>query len=99
MCDGSCMRSFHYGATVHHDSDVQLLLDLRWSKTDEQMSCNPLSMPPDLYLQLKAAKDPLLCPNCLTGIHQCFACKTEGVLEGHAKLKDNSQYAGKPVFR
>ena len=89
LCDGPCMRAFHCGVTMSNNDDEPL----------GKISCNPLGMPTDLYLRLKDTKDILHCPNCLTGVHQCFACKQEGVVSTHSEIAGNSQFAAKHVYR
>ena len=106
FCDGSCMRAFHCG--------VEKLLHESTSDGDEEaherdppdsptklqaFSCNPLDMPLDLYQHLKDTKDTFHCPNCLAGVHQCFKCKLEGVVETHAADPHNASFANQVVYR
>lgn len=103
FCDGPCMRAFHCGVQLSaaSDSSEQTSSD-QHSSLEEELSdfhCNPLHMPRDLYLKLRDTKDILHCPNCLTGIHQCFKCKREGAAEGHSIAANNKQFAAKLVFR
>ena len=106
FCDGSCMRAFHCG--------VERLLHESTSDDDEKaheqeppdsptklqaFSCNPLDMPLDLYQHLKDTKDSFHCPNCLAGVHQCFKCKLEGVVETHAADPHNASFAKQVVYR
>ena len=97
FCDGPCMRAFHCGVEVTASSD-----DGHGDSAEESLSdfdCNPLGMPRDLYLKLKDTKDILHCPNCLVGVHQCFKCKEEGVVEYHSKDAKAFQFSTKLVFR
>ena len=91
------MRAFHCGVEVTTSSD-----DGDCDSADDSLSdfhCNPLGMPRDLYLKLKDTKDILHCPNCLVGVHQCFGCKEEGVVDYNSKDAKNFQFATKLVFR
>lgn len=106
-CDGSCMRAFHCGVekTAQEDSMTDCDDSADEAKVSHSQSqlqpfhCNPLSMPLDLYQRLKDTKDTFHCPNCLTGVHQCFFCKQEGVVEAHAADPANAPFANSVVFR
>ena len=105
-CDGSCMRAFHCGVEKVGKEDEADSVDSadEADVTDAQQQlqpfhCNPLNMPLDLYQRLKDTKDTLHCPNCLTGVHQCFMCKKEGVVEAHAADPANAPFANNLVFR
>ncbi|DBA75188.1 TPA: hypothetical protein ACH3X1_010495 [Trebouxia sp. C0004] len=106
-CDGSCMRAFHCGVEKAAQEDT--MTDSDDSADEAEVShpqsqlqpfhCNPLGMPPDLYQRLKDTKDMFHCPNCLTGVHQCFFCKEEGVVEAHVADPANAPFAKSIVFR
>ena len=106
-CDGSCMRAFHCG--VEKAAQEDSMTDSDDSADEAEVShsqpqlqpfhCNPLGMPLDLYQRLKDTKDTFHCPNCLTGVHQCFFCKEEGVVEAHAADPANAPFAKSIVFR
>ena len=106
-CDGSCMRAFHCGVEKAAQEDSTTDCDDSADETEVSHSqsqlqpfhCNPLGMPPDLYQRLKDTKDTFHCPNCLTGVHQCFFCKQEGVVEAHAADHANAPFAKSIVFR
>ena len=98
------MRAFHCGvedaAQDNDDSASDADADAAVSKPRLQyFACNPLDMPQDLYRRLKDTKDTLHCPNCLTGVHQCFKCKQEGVVSAHAAEPANIRFADRLVFR
>lgn len=113
FCDGSCMRAFHCGvekivpdpqpdaSSNSSDSDKEVEESApRSSPTKlQEFHCNPLDMPLDLYQHLKDTKDTFHCPNCLAGVHQCFKCKQEGVVEAHAADQHNTRFANQLVFR
>lgn len=105
FCDGSCMRAFHCGverlSNDKSDSDKEGDAPAAsHSPTKmQQFHCNPLGMPLDLYQHLKDTKDTFHCPNCLAGVHQCFKCKQEGVVEAHAADPHNARFANQLVFR
>ena len=103
FCDGSCMRAFHCGVELAapDDSDVEADEQLPIHSTTKlrKLDCNPLDMPLDLYKHLKDTKDTFHCPNCLAGVHQCFKCKQEGVVEAHAADAHNACFAKQLVFR
>ena len=106
FCDGSCMRAFHCGVekvalndcTSGSDQDDESAPDHTRTKL-QAFHCNPLDMPLDLYWHLKDTKDTFHCPNCLAGVHQCFKCKQEGVVETHAADSLNARFAKELVFR
>ena len=106
FCDGSCMRAFHCGVErLQHDSSSDSDMEshdpaLADCPTKlQQFPCNPLDMPLDLYQHLKDTKDTFHCPNCLAGVHQCFKCKLEGVVEAHAADPHNTRFANQLVYR
>ncbi len=100
-CDGSCMRAFHCGVEKVAANDDKPESDNEADEADASHSqpelqpfhCNPLHMPLDLYQRLKDTKDTFHCPNCLTGVHQCFKCKQEGVVQAHATDPANTHFA------
>ena len=67
--------------------------------TDEHPQCNPMQIPRDVYTHLKNTQDVFLCPNCLTGVHQCFKCKKEGVVIGHDFDAVHPEFPAKAVYR
>jgi hypothetical protein len=73
MCDGLCMRSFHYGA---HPGTSEIPLEA------DAWLCNPLGLPKDLAEELKCSSNNFLCPNCWGRVHQCYVCKQEGPADG-----------------
>ncbi|KAL3133843.1 hypothetical protein ABBQ32_008313 [Trebouxia sp. C0010 RCD-2024] len=104
FCDGSCMRAFHCGierllGDSASDSEGDALAASPSCRRLREFRCNPLGMPLDLYQHLKDTKDTFHCPNCLAGVHQCFKCKQEGVVEAHAANPHNARFANEPVFR
>lgn len=104
-CDGSCMRAFHCGMASSEDDtpgsdDEGSEAAVSISQPQLQpVHCNPLQMPLDLYQRLKDTKDMFYCPNCLTGVHQCFKCKEEGVVEARAADPEIEKFAKRLVFR
>lgn len=106
FCDGSCMRAFHCGVEkLQHDSMSDSDMECHEPASADsptklqQFPCNPLDMPLDLYQHLKDTKDTFHCPNCLAGVHQCFKCKLEGVVEAHAADPHNTRFANQLVYR
>lgn len=103
FCDGSCMRAVHCGVQhVAPDADGSNSDDSDASEQKLQLvpsECNPLRMPLDLYQHLKDTKDVFHCPNCLTGVHQCFKCKKEGVEAAHQADPKNRIFAERLVVR
>ena len=102
------MRAVHCGVQHVHPSENGSDLDDDQDDGEighQQQSklvaseCNPLNMPLDLYQQLKDTKDVFHCPNCLTGVHQCFKCKKEGVEAAHAADPGNKIFANRAVVR
>lgn len=98
------MRAFHCGierllGDSASDSEVDASAASPSSRRLREFRCNPLGMPLDLYQHLKDTKDTFHCPNCLAGVHQCFKCKQEGVVEAHATDPNNARFANEPVFR
>lgn len=106
FCDGSCMRAFHCDmekvasddSTSDSEQDDESAPDHSPTKL-RAFHCNPLDMPGDLYQHLKDTKDTFHCPNCLAGVHQCFKCKQEGVVEAHVADPLNARFAKELVFR
>lgn len=106
FCDGSCMRAFHCGVErLLHDSTSDKDEEAHEQEPPDSptklqaFSCNPLDMPLDLYQHLKDTKDTFHCPNCLAGVHQCFKCKLEGVVETHAADPHTASVASQVVYR
>ena len=103
FCDGSCMRAVHCGVQhIAPDADGSNSDDSDVSEQELQLvpsECNPLRMPLDLYQHLKDTKDVFHCPNCLTGVHQCFKCKKEGVEAAHQADPKNRIFAERLVVR
>ncbi|CAD7704649.1 unnamed protein product [Ostreobium quekettii] len=49
---------------------------------EDNEDCNPLGVPTDLAKAIMEGHSSFECPNCATGIQQCYSCKEEGPSQG-----------------
>ncbi|KAK9794309.1 hypothetical protein WJX73_003070 [Symbiochloris irregularis] len=77
QCDGGCQRSFHFYVPAPAGRRDEDALEHEVTVPDVAI-CNPLAMPSELSNACHGDARPWQCPNCFTGVHQCFSCKKEG---------------------
>ena len=88
-CDGRCLRSMHCGVERVYTSPD----DEEGTLQPVNGVCNPLGIPHDLYYKLTTSSKHFKCPNCVTGVYQCFRCHEEGLAQTRT-ARQTAEYPG-----